>query len=335
MTSASASLLWDPAALAARLDDDGLIVLDVRRGERYANGHISGARHFSVYGINTYDSDPAPLASFTRMWAFQIAGAGIRREDVVVVCSDTTDESAARAFWFLEYLGHERVAVLDGGVRAWEAAGQPLTHEAAAPKASTYPFEAVESVCAAWSDVAAATDDPSTVILDTRTDGEWYGEDARGAARAGAVPSAVHLEWVHNLDDKGCMLGDETLRERYASVGITRDTPVIALLQHRLSLRACVSGAAPARAPERAQLRRFVAGVGEPHGVSDRRARAALTQWMKRTRRVPPAPAGIPASTTGSPITGCAPRSSFWIAFRSPARRSSTTSDADRATSRG
>ena len=229
MTSASpASLLWNPATLAARLDDDSVVVLDVRRGERYANGHIPGARHFSVYGINTYDSDPAPLASFTRMWAFQIAGAGIRREDVVVVCSDTTDESAARAFWFLEYLGHERLAVLDGGVRAWQAAGYPLTHEATAPKASAYPFEAVNSVCAAWSDVAGAIDDPSTVILDTRTDGEWYGEDARGAARAGAVPGAKHVEWVHNLEDKGCMLDCETLRDLYASVGITLETPVIA-----------------------------------------------------------------------------------------------------------
>ena len=238
MTSASAALLWDPATLATRLDDDGpdhdgpdhdgLVVLDVRRGERYANGHIPGARHFSVYGINTYDSDPAPLASFTRMWAFQIAGAGIRRDDEVVVCSDFTDESAARAFWFLEYLGHERVAVLDGGVRAWQAAGYPLTHEAIAPKASAYPFEAVKSVCAAWSDVAGAIDHPSTVILDTRTDGEWFGEDARGTARAGAVPSAVHLEWVHNLDDKGCMLDGKILRELYASVGITLESPVIA-----------------------------------------------------------------------------------------------------------
>ena len=225
MTSA---LLWSPDTLAASLDDDGVVVLDVRRGEHYANGHLPGARHFSVYGVNTYDTDPAPLASFTKMWAFQIAGAGIGREDVVVVCSDTTDESAARAFWFLEYLGHERVVVLDGGVRAWQAAGGPLTHEAAVPTASVYPYKAVESVCAAWSDVAAATDDPSTVILDTRSDREWHGEDARGAARAGAVPGAVHLEWVHNIDDKGCLLDDETLRERYASVGITRETPVIA-----------------------------------------------------------------------------------------------------------
>ena len=227
-SAAPASPLWDPATLAARLDDERLVVLDVRRGERYANGHLPGARHFSVYGINTYDSDPAPLASFTRMWAFQIAGAGIRREDQVVVCSEFTDESAARAFWFLEYLGHERVAVLDGGVRAWEAAGHPLTHEATAPKASAYPCRTVQSVCATRADLIAAIDDPSTVILDTRTDGEWYGEDARGAARAGAVPNAVHLEWVRNLDGKGRMLDEDALRQRYASVGITCETPVIA-----------------------------------------------------------------------------------------------------------
>ena len=228
MSSATASLLWDPATLAARLDDAGVVVLDVRRGERYANGHIPGARNFSVYGVNTYDSDPAPLASFTKMWAFQLTGAGIRREDTVVVCSDFTDESAARAFWFLEYLGHERVAVLDGGVRAWRAAGHPLTHEATPPKASPYAYEATASVCATWSDVAAAIDDPSTVILDTRSDEEWYGEDARGTARAGAVPSAVHLEWLDNLDDEGRMLDPEMLRELYASVGITTGTPVIA-----------------------------------------------------------------------------------------------------------
>ena len=228
MASAPDALLWDPATLAARLEDEDVVVLDVRRGEAFANGHVPGARNFSVYGINTYDSDPAPLASFTKMWAFQITGAGIRREERIVVCSEFTDESAARAFWFLEYLGHPRVAVLDGGVRAWKAAGNPLTHEAKSPTACPYPFEAVDSVCAAWSDVASAIDDPETVILDTRTDGEWYGEDARGAARAGKVPSAVHLEWIRNLDDSGCMLDAETLRERYAAVGITPRTPVIA-----------------------------------------------------------------------------------------------------------
>ena len=60
-------LVWTPDQLAARLDEDGVVTLDVRTGEACAMGHIPGARHFSAYGINTFDTDPVPLASFARM----------------------------------------------------------------------------------------------------------------------------------------------------------------------------------------------------------------------------------------------------------------------------
>ena len=98
------------------------ITLDVRRGEPFAQGHLPGARNFSVYGINTYDTDPAPMASFIKTWAFQLALAGITREDTVVVCGQTSDEPAARAAWFLDWLDHPEVALLDGGasdIRYW------------------------------------------------------------------------------------------------------------------------------------------------------------------------------------------------------------------------
>ena len=276
MTSAADSLLWDPATLAVRLDDEDVVVLDVRRGERYANGHVPGARNFSVYGVNTYDSDPAPLASFTKMWAFQLVGAGIRREDTVVVCADFTDESAARAFWFLEYLGHERVAVLDGGVKAWVAAGHPLTHEARPPKANPYPYEAVMSVCATWPDVAAAIDDPSTVILDTRSDegvvrrGRPRHRPRRCGARCGAPRMAPQPRRRGTDARPGDVAG--ALRDR-------RDHDRDAghrLLQHRLSLGPRVPGASPARSSGREQLRRVLAGVGEPVRVSGRGARKGL-----------------------------------------------------------
>ena len=53
--------VWDAAVLESRLADPGLKVIDVRVGEDYAMGHITGALHFSVYGLNTYDTDAAPL----------------------------------------------------------------------------------------------------------------------------------------------------------------------------------------------------------------------------------------------------------------------------------
>ena len=68
-------LVWDIAGLQARLGSPALKVIDVRVGEDYAMGHIPGAVHFSVYGVNTYDTDQAPLTSFARMWAV-LAGVG-------------------------------------------------------------------------------------------------------------------------------------------------------------------------------------------------------------------------------------------------------------------
>ena len=70
-------LVWDVAELESRLGERGLKVVDVRVGELYATGHIPGATHFSVYGVNIYDSDEAPLKSFTQMWAFLL---GIARD---------------------------------------------------------------------------------------------------------------------------------------------------------------------------------------------------------------------------------------------------------------
>ncbi len=224
------SLLLTPDDLAALLDGGtkDVVVLDVRRGEHFSKGHIPGARHFSVFGINTYDSDPAPVASFTKMWAFQVGLAGIRREDMVVVCGARSDDTAARAFWFLEYLGHPRTALLDGGIRAWEKSGRALTQDALPPSPVAYPFEAVASRCAGWRDVREAIDDPQTVILDTRSDEEWYGEDTRGTKRGGAIPGAMHREWSENIDDDGRLSSEAELRSEYAALGITADTPVIA-----------------------------------------------------------------------------------------------------------
>ncbi|MFQ5937784.1 MAG: rhodanese-like domain-containing protein, partial [Acidiferrobacterales bacterium] len=54
-------LLWTPAQLRERLDDPNLRIIDVRPGERFTMGHIPDARHFDIYGVNTYDTDEAPL----------------------------------------------------------------------------------------------------------------------------------------------------------------------------------------------------------------------------------------------------------------------------------
>jgi thiosulfate/3-mercaptopyruvate sulfurtransferase len=220
-------LAWDPATLSARLGSSGVKVIDVRVGEDYAMGHIPGALHFSVYGVNTYDTDAAPLESFTRMWAFLLGLRGITQEDTIVVYDEISGMSAARAFWFLEYLGHTDVHLLDGGFNKWRDSGLPVTRDAQAPKASVFKYEAVRGRVATYQDMLDAIDQSGSVILDTRSEKEWLGTDRR-AARGGTIPGAVHLDWENHLGADGKLKPADELQKMFEARGVTADKEVLA-----------------------------------------------------------------------------------------------------------
>ena len=220
-------LLWDVTELASRLGNSSLKIVDVRVGEDYAMGHVPGALHFSVYGVNTYDTDEAPLKSFTRMWAFLLGLRGITIDDTIVVYDDISGMSAARAFWFLEYLGHGDVHLLDGGFNAWRESGQPVMRDAEAPKASAFKFETIRESVATYQDMLDAIDSPGKVILDTRSEKEWLGTD-KHAARGGTIPSAVHLDWENHLTASGKLKSADELQAMFDARGVTADKEVLA-----------------------------------------------------------------------------------------------------------
>ena len=120
--SANSDLLWAPERLRAQLGTPELSIIDTRQAEVFAAGRIPGARHFDPYFVNCDDTDPQPLASFTRMWANLLGWRGVKPSDTIVFYGAFTDMCAARCFWFAEYLGHPRVHVLDGGMKAWSLA---------------------------------------------------------------------------------------------------------------------------------------------------------------------------------------------------------------------
>jgi thiosulfate/3-mercaptopyruvate sulfurtransferase len=223
-------ILWTPEMLNDRLDDPNLRILDVRQGEAYSNGHIPGARHFSIYGLNAYDTDPAPLHSFVQTWAFLLGRCGILPEHEVVLYEDNSGMTAARGFWFLEYLGHERVHILDGGLEAWKAADLPTTRDAELPKPVAYKPDLQASRVAGHMDVREAIGKDECVILDTRSDGEWFGTKAM-AQNCGTVPGAKHLEWTNHIEKDGTFKSPEALRSLFESRGIRPDHEVIALCQ--------------------------------------------------------------------------------------------------------
>src|SRR6266478_2541605 len=117
-------MLIAPEQLATELEREAPpLLLDLRPAEAFAQGHLRGAIHLDLWGLSLIDTSEAPLRAFMWMIGHLFSLRGVTPDRPVVVYEQDSGIRAARAFWFLEYLGHPSVRLLDGGTRAWRAAG--------------------------------------------------------------------------------------------------------------------------------------------------------------------------------------------------------------------
>jgi thiosulfate/3-mercaptopyruvate sulfurtransferase len=217
-------------AAAIQRQDAAPLILDLRTADAYANGHIPGAVHVDLFGVSLIDTDPAPLKAFMWMIEHVLASRGVDAGRQVVVYDEQSGIRAARAFWFLDYFGHAHARVLDGGFGAWQRGGFPVSRDGTPAPPSTWTGSREEQTIATWREVRDAIGDSDRVILDTRSDGEYCGTVVR-AARGGAVPGAVHIEWTRNLTPDGDFKPAAELRRMYEDAGVTPDREVITYCQ--------------------------------------------------------------------------------------------------------
>jgi thiosulfate/3-mercaptopyruvate sulfurtransferase len=221
-----------PQELSSSLASEGPhpLLLDVRAAEAFAAGHLPEAVHLDLWGFSLPDTDEAPLRSFLWMIEHVLGLRGVTSERAVVVYGETSDLRAARVFWFLDYFGHPAVRVLDGGLQAWLAAGFAVTTAVTTPAASSWTGTPRRETLATWRDVLDGVGRPGVAILDTRSDSEYSGTTVR-AARGGAVPGAVHVEWTQNLTPDGTFRPAAELRAVYERAGVGPDREVITYCQ--------------------------------------------------------------------------------------------------------
>jgi thiosulfate/3-mercaptopyruvate sulfurtransferase len=219
-------LLWSTKQLRDRLDDPKLILMDMRPPESYANAHIAGARSFDIFGVSLIDTRPQPLAAYLWMIEHLIQAKGVNDDSTVVAYDDIAGMRSARLFWFLEFFGHTDVHLLNGGYNAWLAAGFPTTQAATVAKPGNFKMKQRRELLATVEDVQNRLDSSDAVIVDTRSEGEHTGQIVR-AARGGAIPGAIHLEWTNNLDANGFFKQADELQRMYSEHNIRPEQEVI------------------------------------------------------------------------------------------------------------
>jgi thiosulfate/3-mercaptopyruvate sulfurtransferase len=224
------TLLTTASELQRKLNAENLCIIDVRPAEDYANGHIPGATHFDLFGLSLIDTSDAPLKAFMFMIHHVLELRGIDESKEVVFYEDNSGMRAARGLWFLEYYGHPNAKMLDGGFRAWKAAGAPVTSDATPPKTAPFKIAERRDVLATTDDVLRSLGQKQIAILDTRSEGEYLGTHVR-AARGGAIPGAIHVEWTDNLAPDGKFKSNDELKAMYDKAGITPEKEVVSYCQ--------------------------------------------------------------------------------------------------------
>jgi thiosulfate/3-mercaptopyruvate sulfurtransferase len=222
-------LLITVGGLAAALrETQPPAVLDVRwrlggppGAESYRAGHIPGAVFADLdRDLAGAPGGPAGRHPLPAAGAFQAAmrRAGISAGHPVVVYDDADSTAAARAWWTLRYFGHRDVAVLDGGYRAWTAAGEPVSTAAAGPGPGT--FTAVAGGMPVLDGAGAASLARSGVLLDARAGERYRGEHEPVDPVAGHIPGAVSAPTAQNVAADGRFRPAAELRERFAGLGV-------------------------------------------------------------------------------------------------------------------
>ncbi|MCI8208521.1 3-mercaptopyruvate sulfurtransferase [Pseudomonas sp. S25] len=221
--------LISPQQLAARQQQPGLVILDCRfaledtsYGQRsYADGHIDGSSFADLErdlsgpvskgktGRHPLP-DPQKLVERLQYW-------GVNADSDVVLYDDGSGAYAARAWWLLAWLGkRDGVFILDGGLKAWHAAGLPLSLDPPGKEPGDFKGQPDDSLVLSADQLQKRLKKPELTLIDARADARFRGEVEPIDPVAGHIPGAQCAAFNENLGPDGRFLPPEQLKQRFA-----------------------------------------------------------------------------------------------------------------------
>lgn len=225
--------------LAARLDAPDLVVLDgswhlptAKRDARaeYEAEHIPGAVFFDIDEISDETSPLPHMLPSTVKFASRMKKMGIGDGMRIVVYDSVGMFSAARVWWTFRVMGHEDVAVLNGGLPKWKAEGRPVTSESTPPRSPRHFTPRLNaSLVRDLDDMKRIVAGGAAQIADARGPGRFAGKEPepRPGLRSGHMPGARNVPYGRVLNPDGTLKSPEDLAKVFTEAGIDPSKPVV------------------------------------------------------------------------------------------------------------
>ncbi|HUH95067.1 MAG TPA: sulfurtransferase [Casimicrobiaceae bacterium] len=234
----SHSTLISTDALASHLHDPAFVVIDCRHeladpdaGERaYRAGHVPGARFMHIdrdlSGEKTGRNGRHPLPGVGALVS-TFGRAGIDATRQVVAYDQNSGAWAARLWWLLRWLGHDAVAVLDGGFDRWRAEGRPVTADVRQARPARF-LTKPPAATASADEIMRHLSDGALLVLDARAEERYRGDVEPIDPVAGHIPAARNRPYSRNLAPDGRFKTPDELRAEFAA--LLRETPPAAVV---------------------------------------------------------------------------------------------------------
>jgi len=216
----NSQLLVGSAELASALSDADVRVLDVRPPEEYRQGHLPGAVNVPAAATDDLQANrqgfPLPPEWAQRLFRM----AGVSATSRVVLYDNQGHRLAARVFYVLEFFGHQRVQILNGGYRKWRSEGRPTTLETISVAPGDFTPKPNGALIATSQWVAAHLKDPAVKLVDARSSGELT---------SGHIPGAVNVDWVQTIEpgEINTFRPAEQLEALFAAAQVSHDQEVV------------------------------------------------------------------------------------------------------------
>jgi len=226
--------LIDKETLANHLDDPHWIIVDCSYDltnknagrNSYLASHIKGAVFADVLGDLSgppvTDNGRHPLPSEEALNKL-FSHLGVNHDSQVIVYDNACACFAGRLWWMLRYMGHEAVAVLDGGWQSWEKVGLPSAKEEERNAITHYQGVPHKEWLVTVDEVSA-----SELLIDSRDPERYRGEYEPLDKVAGHIPGAINRFWKNNLDETGLFKDTDKLRKEFEkNFGVTDATNAV------------------------------------------------------------------------------------------------------------
>jgi thiosulfate/3-mercaptopyruvate sulfurtransferase len=211
------------------LNRPDLRIVDMRNAVAdYWQGHIPGAVYMNPEVLRLADRGVPVKLMPPKALALMLGATGIDRKTTVLVYTERGDFKAPYLVWALDFLGHERALVMEGGFAKWQKEGLPITQDYPKITAKIYPLPKAlrRDVRATLDEVKKVVAGGGAVILDVRPVELYTGE--KGAwKRKGHIKGSLSRFWGEDLTADGMWKERAELQEAYTKLGITPDKAVI------------------------------------------------------------------------------------------------------------